>query len=105
MSSSDASPNVTDDRVHHCLLFQKDGQVAHLDYREDGGRLTLIHTEVPDGLGGHGIGGLLVRAGVARAVRDNLTIVPWCSYARKWLQDHPDVASAASIDWEMAPPT
>lgn len=43
---------------------------------------------------------MLVKAAVDRAVRDGLTIVPRCPFARRWLERHPDEAAGALIDWE-----
>jgi len=40
----------------------------------------------------------LVRAAIERAKNEGLTVLPWCLYARKWLQDHPDVESMFAID-------
>jgi predicted GNAT family acetyltransferase len=63
-------------------------------------RLVLIHTEVPLELEGRGIGGRLVSAAVDRAVREGLTLVPLCPFARGWLKRHPEAASRAVIDWD-----
>ena len=41
------------------------------------------------------------RPGQGRGQR--LTVVPWCPYARRWLQEHPDEAAAVKIDWETHP--
>ena len=79
------------------------GTLAELVYRRRADRLVLVHTEVPDSLGGRGVGGLLVRAAVERAAREGLTIVPLCPFARTWLERHPDVASEASVDWGPPP--
>ncbi len=76
---------------------------AELDYRLNGSRFILIHTEVPDALSGHGLGGRLVRAALDRAVREGLTVVPWCPFARHWLQEHPDEAARVTLDWEATP--
>jgi hypothetical protein len=77
-----------------------DGHLAELDYRVEGSHLVLIHTEVPEELGGRGIGGRLVRAAVARAAADGLTIVPHCPFARRWLERHPDGAGSVPVAWE-----
>jgi len=77
----------------------EDGHLAELIYHLHGSRLTLIHTEVPEELGGRGLGGLLVRAAVDRARRDHLTIVPSCPFARGWLEKHPDEIGDVDIDW------
>ena len=39
-----------------------DGEVALLEYRREGDRLEILHTGVPDAIGGRGIAGQLVRA-------------------------------------------
>jgi predicted GNAT family acetyltransferase len=90
------------DRAEDGLLtVTVDGHTAELRYQVERGYLVLIHTEVPEALGGQGIGGVLVEAAVDRAVRDSLVIVPLCPFARRWLQRHPDTADRATIDWEL----
>lgn len=79
------------------------GRLAELRYRVNGHRLVLIHTEVPAELEGRGLGGQLVRAAVDRAVRDGMTVVPMCPFARGWLERHPDVAGQLTIDWGPGP--
>jgi uncharacterized protein len=101
---SNAPTDVRDDAEAGRLVIEEDGLEAELFYRQRAGRLVLIHTEVPDALGGHGIGGRLVRAAVARARAEDLTLVPWCPFARQWLTDHPDEAEDVSIDWDTLPP-
>src|SRR3954452_9817344 len=66
-----------------------DGHLAHLDYERHGWQLVLIHTEVPEELGGQGLGAALVKASVEAAKRDDVFIVAECSYARTWLERHP----------------
>jgi hypothetical protein len=77
----------------------KDGHTAELIYRIDAGRLVLIHTGVPDELGGHGLAGELVKAALRKAAAEGLTIVPLCPYAREWLQRHDDAVGDVTIDW------
>ena len=100
-----ASAPVVDDAAHARLLVEEDGALAQLGYRRNGGRLILVHMEVPDDIGGRGIAGRLVRAAVEWAGRDGLTLVPWCPYARRWLEDRPDVADSVTIDWTPPTPT
>jgi uncharacterized protein len=76
------------------------GKLAELVYRLRGDRLVLIHTEVPAEFEGHGIGGRLVTAAIDRAVREGLTLVPLCPFARGWLERHPEAASRAAVDWD-----
>lgn len=97
-----ARPAPVDHEAEHRFEMTVDGHVAVLEYRRVGHRLVLIHTEVPDALEGHGIGGQLVRAAVAVARRDDLTLVPRCPFARSWLERHPAVADGLKIDWPPA---
>jgi uncharacterized protein len=90
---------VTDNQDRSRFEIYLDGKLAELQYRRNGNRLVLIHTEVPIELEGHGIGGTLVTAAIDRAARDGMTVVPLCPFARSWLERHPDVANRAVIDW------
>lgn len=90
---------VTDNRDESRFEIHEDGEVAELVYRTRAGRLVLVHTGVPDALGGRGLGGYLVRAAIDRAVRDGMTVVPLCPFARAWLERHPDDAAMVPIDW------
>ena len=105
MTESTASTDVRDDRDGSRFVLEEDGSTAELIYLTEPGRLILIHTEVPEALGGRGIGGRLVRAALGRAKAEQLTIVPWCPFARKWLTDHADAAGAVDIDWATMPST
>ena len=90
---------VTDNQDRSRFEIYRDGKLAELQYRRNGDRLVLIHTEVPIELEGHGIGGTLVTAAIDSAARDGMTVVPLCPFARGWLERHPDVANRAAIDW------
>jgi hypothetical protein len=96
---SDPPSDVVDDADHDRFVYAEAGEVAQLVYRVEPGRLIVVHTEVPESLGSHGIGARLVQAAVSRAKTSGETLVPWCSYARKWLEGHPEAASAVTIDW------
>ena len=95
---------VVDDTAGSRFVMRESGTEAELIYARQGDRLILVHTEVPEVWGGHGIGGRLVRAAVARAKADGLTVVPWCPFARRWLHDHPEEAATVRIDWETPRP-
>jgi uncharacterized protein len=90
---------VTDNADASRLEIHADGDVAELAYRTRPGRLALIHTEVPDSLGGRGFGGQLVLGAIGKAVHEGLTVVPLCPFAHSWLKRHPDDAARVKIDW------
>jgi uncharacterized protein len=95
------TPIVTDNSDGSRLEIHEDGELAELTYRTRSGRLVLIHTEVPDALGGRGLGGQLVRAAIDKAVHDGMTLVPLCPFARGWLERHPAEAATVPIDWSQ----
>ena len=99
---SDAPP-VTDNQAESRFELWVDGRLAELPYRRNGKRLVLIHTEVPEKLEGHGLGGALVKAAVDRAAREGLTVVPLCPFARTWLERHPETAATVNVDWGEPP--
>ncbi len=90
---------VTDNQSGSQLEIHMDGELAKLVYRTRAGRLILVHTEVPEPLGGRGLGGELVRAAIGKAAAGGMTVVPLCPFARSWLERHPDEAAKIPIDW------
>ncbi len=104
MTTSSEEPEIVDARGESRFVYRDGHAEAELLYHVNGGRLVLVHTEVPDALAGRGLGGRLVTAALDRAEREGLTVVPWCPFARDWLQRHPDAASRVDIDWESARP-
>lgn len=90
---------VEQDRAQERFVVREDGEEAELRYHRHGERLSLVHTGVPATLEGRGIGGALVHAALDFAVAEGLTVVPYCSFARRWLEDHPDVAASVPIAW------
>ena len=103
MAAAESQPAIVDRTDEGRFVLEEDGAVAELVYEVDGDRLVLVHTRVPDELGGRGIAGRLVEAGVDRARRDGLTITPICPYARRWLQGHADQTDGVTIDWSEPP--
>jgi len=65
---------------------------AVLTYAEQNGKLYLLHTEVPEEMEGHGIGSALVRSAMEYARGQDVKVVPFCPFARSWLERHPDYA-------------
>ncbi len=96
--------DVVDNPAQSRFEVHADGHTGELVYELDGSRLTLIHTGVPPALEGRGLAAQLVRAAVARARREQLTIIPWCPYARQWLRKHPEEAQGVDVDWKTPPP-
>jgi predicted GNAT family acetyltransferase len=94
---------VVDEPQAHRFVVRVDGEEAELVYRRPGRRLAILHTGVPDAIGGRGIAGRLVAAAVERAREEDLTVVPYCSYARRWLEQHPGESATVRIEWPDQP--
>ena len=105
MTAPPDGTTVVDDTAESRLVVRQGRAEAELIYRVEGNRLVLVHTGVPDELGGHGIGSRLVRAALAKAQSDHLIVVPLCPFARHWLSEHPDEAAAVTVDWDSERPT
>ncbi len=67
------------------------GAVASVEYRRaGGGRIALLHTEVPEALSGRGVGSKLVR-GVLDALRaEGAKVVPRCEFVAAYMERHPE---------------
>ena len=83
---------VHDNPDRHRFELALDGGVAFASYRRAGDVLTILHTEVPRALRGHGLGGKLI-GGVLDLVRaEGLKVVPHCSFVRAYIDDHAEYA-------------
>ncbi|HAP63296.1 MAG TPA: GNAT family N-acetyltransferase, partial [Cytophagales bacterium] len=63
--------------------------LAYITYRERDGIFYLMHTEVPQELGGQGIGSALVEHAVDYAVAHGWEYKPYCIFAKGYLEKHP----------------
>ena len=66
-----------------------EGHAARLEYHLKGDVLVIVHTGVPEAIGGRGIAGKLVQAAVDFAQAHGLKIDPRCAYAEAWMRRHP----------------
>lgn len=80
------------DRAAHRFQALVDGYRCVLDYRLEGGCMAIVHTGVPEAVGGRGIAARLTAAAVAAAREQGWKILPQCSYARLWFERHPEHA-------------
>src|SRR4029453_11263695 len=75
-----------------------DRVVGLASYHIDGTTMTLPHTEVDPGVGGQGVGKALV-AGVLDAARERgLSVLPYCSFVRHYIQQHPETVDLVAED-------
>jgi len=69
-----------------------DGELASLEYRVYDGRLTLMHTEVPDKLSGRGIGSALAEYALSYARSNHIPVKVYCPFVQAYLKRHPEYA-------------
>src|SRR5215218_551137 len=82
-----------------------DRVVGLASYHIDGGTMTLPHTEVDPSVGGRGIGTALV-AGVLDAARERgLHVLPYCSFVRHYIQQHPETIDLVAAEDRRRMPT
>ena len=75
-----------------------DRVVGLASYHVDGSTMTLPHTEVDPSVGGQGIRTTLV-AGVLAAARERgLTVLPYCSFVRHYIQQHPELMNLVAVE-------
>lgn len=80
---------VENNEMRRRFEIRMDSHLAKLNYRVSDGEIDLIHTEVPEELGGRGLGNKLVEAALAYARDNRLKVVPSCSFVSKYLARHP----------------
>ena len=80
------------DTARHRFEIEVDGERCELDYRLEGTTMTILHTGVPDAVGGRGIAAQLVEAAFVAARSNGWKIVPACSYSAVWAGKHPQYA-------------
>ncbi len=72
--------------------LERDGLVATLDYTLDSNVLTLLETEVPEGLRGTGIAATLAQSALEWAREHHRKVDVICPYVSGYLRSHPEFA-------------
>ena len=65
-------------------------ETAFIEYKINGDVISILHTEVPDILGGKGVGSALVTYAFDYARREKLGLKVYCSFAAVFAKKHPD---------------
>jgi len=68
----------------------EDGQLSVLDYRLENGVIDLVHTSVPEALGGRGIAADLTRTALETARKQGWRVRPLCSYVAGYIRRKPE---------------
>lgn len=69
--------------------IQVEGHFAFIDYKVHGNDIALVHTEVPEVLGGRGVAAALVEK-TLNFIKDNEKLVlPFCPYVFSFIKKNP----------------
>ncbi len=83
-------PQVRDNAALRRYELDVDGFTAFVRYRRTPGAIRFIHTEVPEGLAGKGVGSSLARHVLDAARAEALHVVPVCPFIAAWMKKHPE---------------
>jgi uncharacterized protein len=84
-----ADPSIEVKREKRRYVISFDGEPAgFILYRDSGGELELVHTEIDDRFEGHGLGGRLVSATLDDARSRGLVVLPFCPFVRGYIARH-----------------
>ncbi len=83
-------PEIHDNPARHRYELTIDGVTAFVTYRRRPGEITFVHTEVPAGLEGRGVGSRLARHVLDAARQDGVKVVPMCPFIAAWMKKHPE---------------
>ncbi|MFN8399650.1 MAG: GNAT family N-acetyltransferase [Anaerolineales bacterium] len=80
---------VVHNQAENRFEIQLDGQLAKLDYMENGDSIVMTHVGVPIEFRGHGIAAIITKAGLDYAKSKSLRVIPMCSYVAAYLRRNP----------------
>jgi predicted GNAT family acetyltransferase len=76
--------------------LEADGHTAIAVYKLDGDVITFVHTEVPEALGGRGIGSQLAKGALENVKARGLRVVAQCPFIKGYIGKHPEYAELLS---------
>lgn len=88
--SASAEVNVVHNAKAKRFEIEIEGRLAVLKYEMQPGKMVCTHTEVPEALGGRGLGSRLARAALEYARQNELKVWPLCSFVAGYIQKHPE---------------
>lgn len=81
---------VSDNRERRRFELPVGDQVVFADYRRRPSEISITHVEAPVNLRGSGAAGRLMQGMLDQVRAEGLKVLPLCSYARAWMQRHPE---------------
>ena len=84
--------NVSHDPAAQEFSARVEGHRAELQYRLSDGVMTIVHTGVPEEIGGRGVAAELMRMALEAARANGWKVVPTCAYAEVFMRRHREYA-------------
>jgi Predicted acetyltransferase len=88
-------PTVYDNEAESRLEIAVDGALAVAEYEIANGVIAYTHTIVPREFGGRGYGSLLAAAAMEKARKEDLKVLPECSFIYAYMEKHPETRDLA----------
>ena len=83
---------VVNNAAHHRFELEVEGHLAATYYKIADGVITFIHTEVPEELGGKGVGSKLVKGALDQVRSKGLKVIAQCPFVKAYIEKHPEYA-------------
>lgn len=80
---------IADDADKKRYEIHSDGDLAgFVTYRVEEGLIELVHTEIDEAFGGHGLGSRLISFALDDARQRELAVLPTCPFVNEYIQRH-----------------
>ncbi|HEY0332287.1 MAG TPA: GNAT family N-acetyltransferase [Stenotrophomonas sp.] len=86
-----AEPEIRHDPAQGRFTTQVDGHEAELVYELREPVLRIVHTGVPQAIGGRGVAGRLLQSALDFARSRGYKVRPDCAYAAQYFERHPEL--------------
>ena len=81
---------VINNETNQRFEIQAEGETAFLEYRFYKKDIALMHTEVPDSLGGKGLASTLAKYALDWAREHKKPVMVYCPFVAAYLKRHPE---------------
>jgi len=81
---------IRDNLEVHRFEAQVGDSLAIAEYRLRDGVITFTHTEVPEGLRGHGVASRLIKNALDESRAQQYQVIPLCPFVAAYIRRHPE---------------
>lgn len=81
---------VTDNKKERRFEVKDEGSTAFLQYEMKGSNIALLHTEVPEDIGGKGVADALASSAFEYAKENTMKVISYCAFIDAYVKRHPD---------------